>query len=330
MIRKLSTVDFSRTLALFVASFLVGPVNGADVPLTSGSAVRFASLAEAQQLLSSRDAFALALSRFDRQVRLQTAEDVTLEQWLEFTAGQARAWSESEIHRVTAAVDALRPRLSRFQFQLPDQILLVRTTGKEEGDAAYTRQAAIILPAKVMAYPQDQLERLLLHELFHVVSRHDAALRQKLYAIVGFEACPEVKLPQEWEDRRITNPDAPKIDCHIDLKVEGGILRAAPFLYATPAAFDTQRGGSLFRYLTFRLLVLQPEGERAVPAMKDGKPVVLDPRGIEDFSRQIGKNTNYIVHPDEILADNFMLLVSGAKNVPTPRIIEEMERLLAK
>ncbi|HZL89567.1 MAG TPA: hypothetical protein VFB96_14480 [Pirellulaceae bacterium] len=306
------------------------PASAEDYPLTGDTRVRFASLEQGQKLLGARDEFALALSRFDRQVRMQTDRDASLEEWLEFNAGHAQAWSEVEIQRVTAALDDLRPRLANFKFQLPETILLVRTTGKEEGDAAYTRQSAIMLPDKVMAYPKEQLEKLLIHELFHVVSRHDPALRQKLYAIIGFRPCDPIKLPADWDNRRITNPDAPKIDCYIELKADGQTIVAAPFLFATPAKFDAQKGGSLFKYLTFKLLVVSRDGDRLAATLQEGKPVVIDPRSLEDFTQQIGKNTNYIVHPDEILADNFVLLLRGQKNVPTPRILEEMAKLLAK
>ena len=65
-----------------------------------------------------------------------------------------------------------------------------------------------------------------------------------------------------------------------------------------------------------------------MPALVNGKPRLLDPAGVEDFHRKIGKNTGYIIHPEEVLADNFVLLAMGKKKVPTPRILEEMARLL--
>ncbi len=48
-----------------------------------------------------------------------------------------------------------------------------------------------------------------------------------------------------------------------------------------------------------------------------------------DYFGAIGLNTRYIIHPEEILADNFVLLVRGERKVRTPRIIEELERVLA-
>ena len=52
--------------------------------------------------------------------------------------------------------------------------------------------------------------------------------------------------------------------------------------------------------------------------------------GIEEignFYEQIGKNTNYIIHPEEILADNFALLVMGQK-VSSPWLLDKLKSFL--
>ena len=41
---------------------------------------------------------------------------------------------------------------------------------------------------------------------------------------------------------------------------------------------------------------------------KTGVNSTLDVEDLKDFHRQIGPNTGYIIHPDEILADNFAFL----------------------
>ena len=56
--------------------------------------------------------------------------------------------------------------------------------------------------------------------------------------------------------------------------------------------------------------------------------MVIDPKKEPAFFEKVGKNTNYIIHPDEILADNFVHLVIGTKNLSTPRIIDEMRAAL--
>jgi hypothetical protein len=301
-----------------------------DVPLYKGTSVRLASQEQTTELLAARDEFALRLSRFDRQSRMQTNEEVTLDDWLKFNATHARSWSEAEAARVKAAVEELRPRLEPFSLPLPEIILLARTSGREEGNAAYTRGSTIFLPDRVMAYPRADLQKLLVHELFHVLSRHDPTLRQKLYAIVGFHPCDPIKLPPSWEDRRITNPDAPLVDCYMELSIDGRQITAAPLLYASVARYDPKSGGSFFQYLTFRMLILSRDGPRWTASVKEDRPVVFDPRQVEAFYEKVGRNTSYIVHPDEILADNFALLVQGQKEVPTPRILDEMRKLLEK
>jgi hypothetical protein len=58
--------------------------------------------------------------------------------------------------------------------------------------------------------------------------------------------------------------------------------------------------------------------------------VVLDPADVPEYFTAIGLNTRYIIHPEEILADNFTLLVRGDSKVRTPRILEELKRVLAE
>jgi hypothetical protein len=201
-------------------------------------------------------------------------------------------------------------------------------SGKEEADAAYTRANAIFLPSKVLTYPPERLEELLAHELFHVLSRHDAETRQRLYGIIGFRACEEIPMHASLRDRKLTNPDAPLLDCVMELKVEGQVVTVTPILYASVESYDPEKGGPLFRYLTFRLMAVQKKDGKWQPATNAGAPILYDPKQMPSFLEQIGKNTGYIIHPDEILADNFKHLVKEEKNLPTPKIVEQMMSVL--
>src|SRR5207237_3503105 len=137
--------------------------------------------------LTAGDSFTASLSRFDLQCRLKTDKDVTLADWKQFVAQHVRPWEPAEIEAVSQSLQRLQKRLAEFRLPLPPVIRLVRTTGEEESNAAYTRGTSIALPTKVMKYDEAQLDRLLAHELFHIMSRHDGAVRSKLYKIIGFE-----------------------------------------------------------------------------------------------------------------------------------------------
>lgn len=49
---------------------------------------------------------------------------------------------------------------------------------------------------------------------------------------------------------------------------------------------------------------------------------------VSGFFEQVGRNTNYVIHPEEILADNFSLLILGERRVPSPEILEKMQGIL--
>jgi hypothetical protein len=320
--------------AVACSLWLLSVAVAADAPaealrLTADCEVRFATVEQGRQVLTTDDAFTNQLSRFDLQCRLKTGKDVALDDWKEFVSKHVRSWERNEINAVSMSIERLHKRLQDFRLPLPPVIQLVRTTGDEESNAAYTRSSSIVLPAKVMNYDETKLDRLLLHELFHIMSRHDGALRAKLYAIIGFELCDSIELPTSLAARRITNPDAPLIDCVIRLIVKAGKrVTGAPILYAATKQYDAQKGATLFQSMQFRLLVVEERGDRWQPVLFNGEPVVINPRQEQEFLDKIGKNTTYIIHPDEILADNFVRLVMKDENIPSPKITEQMLRVL--
>jgi hypothetical protein len=299
------------------------------VPLTEGVVVRFADVAAGRAVLTADDDFSTRLSKFDLQSRLKTDQDASREAWKMHIAEQVTEWPADERAKVEKIIATLQTKLKTLRLPLPKEVLLIRTTGKEEDDAAYTRANAIVLSASRLRHQPAPLESILTHELFHVLSRNDLATRRALYNIVGFTIGDDIKLPQSLDDRRITNPDAPKLDCYIELKNEERQITAVPLLYATPSAYDPKAGKRFFDYVTFRLLVVDKVDGTWQPRMKEQQPVVLDPKGVDSFFDQIGKNTTYIWHPDEILADNFVHLVNRRMNLATPRITEEMAKVLA-
>ncbi len=318
-------------VALFVVANLP-TVALADEPLTPETSVRFASIEDGQTLVATSDTFIKALSRFDRQARLQTDGEATETALLAFLKGEVVEWDDEARKSLVDSIERLRPKLESFHLPLPETVLLVQMSGKDEANAAYTRGTAIMLPKKrVQKLKPDGLDRLMLHELFHVLSRNAPELRRDLYRIIGFHVCDPMALPPSMADLKLTNPDAPLIDCRIELTDDGETCWAAPILYSSSATYDAIKKPPLFQYLTFRLMKLEEHDGRWRPLVKEGEPVLLDPAKSKSFADQIGQNTKYIIHPDEVLADNFVFLVMQTENLPSPEIIERMsERLRGK
>jgi hypothetical protein len=299
-----------------------------EIELQAGSVVRFASIEEGRRILGTRDDFVASLSAFDRSARLRTGRDVNTEKYLKFVSAQVLAWEDAEIQKLRSIFESIGKKLSRFRMRFPERVSLVKTTGKEEGDAAHCRGNAIVLPRNEVASPSAKLEQLLIHELFHIFSRNDAARRKSLYAVVGFKPCSEITLPKKLRRRKITNPDAPKIDVFIEVTHRGKKIEVVPVLLSSHTRYDVKRGGNFFDYLTFQLLQVEKRGEEWVVKKARGRPVLLTVPDVQGFTEQIGRNSDYIIHPEEVLADNFVLLANRRSNVPTPRILEEMKKIL--
>ena len=320
------------TLLACLAAF--GSTHAADVRLHKSTTVHFATKAEAVAVLMKRDRFVKSMSPFDRQARLKTSEPVNEQAYLEFAAEHAIEWEPDQTRLVTKAIESINKRLTGLNVPFPKRILLVHTTGREESDAAYCRGHAIILPVKRLEAPPRRIEQLIIHELFHVLSNQNPKLRKELYAVIGFRPCNDVPLPEGYQQRKITNPDGPAVDFYIELDEGGKKMAAAPILFASVKKFP---GGdaSFFQLMRFKLMVLEKRGDRFAPAVENGNPVLLDVDSREmkapkSYFQQIGRNTGYIIHPDEVLADNFVFLALGKEDLKTPRVVDAMRKLLSR
>jgi hypothetical protein len=318
-----------ETSAILLLASAPSAVGGQEVPLHSGTILRFATAEEGKGVLSSEDAFTRSLSRFDLQSRLKARDDVQTADLLKFAAMQVEVWSDEDVAKLTGCIESLRTRLAKFPPLFPATVLLVKTTGLEEGNAAYCRQNTIVLPRRMLQRPAEDLERLLTHELFHILSRHDLERQQKLYAVVGFRPCGEIELPPSLRDRKITNPDAPLLNYSIELQTDEGPVPVTPILYASPGDFDPTANKTFFQYMQFRLLQFERDGEEWRAALNDaGEPILLDPKDEPSYHEQIGRNTQYVIHAEEVLAENFVHLVLESKELPSPEIVERLRSVL--
>ena len=316
-------------LALLAASIACSPSAAVEVPLHGDSVIRFADVDEGIRVLTERDRFVASLSPFDRQVRVRSDKEVPEDVYLEFVGKQVVAWEAGQIEKLSPIVATVRRELAPFKLDFPPTVLLVQTTGREESGAAYCRGNAVVLPRNMAQRAEKSLERVLTHELFHILSSHNPELRERLYAIVGFSPCTEIQLPASLRARKITNPDAPVCEHYMEVQHGDSPVKVAPILFSSRERYDASRGDSLFQYLSFRLMVVDQDGDKWMPVEESGEPVLLEAGDVPMFSEKIGRNTSYIIHPEEVLAENFVLLVNNKTDVPTPRIVAEMRNVLS-
>jgi hypothetical protein len=261
---------------------------------------------------------------------MKTNNDVSEENYLKFVGTNVLAWNDAEKQKVTSAFQGIQAELESLSLPFPKQVFVVKTTGNEEGGADYTRANVIVITRDHLAAPMAKIQKTMSHELFHILSRANPDLREELYTTIGFVKCDDVALPVELRSRKITNPDAPRNDHCVRLQVGGKGYWAIPILFSSSEKYDPERGGEFFDYLQFQfLLVDRDENTSMVKPIYDGqKPKLVGLQEVAGFFEQVGRNTDYIIHPEEILADNFSLLVLQEHNLPSPAIIKKMENIL--
>lgn len=303
-------------------------VQAADYLLQPGTGLRLADVDEARAVLMQRDAYVTQMSDFDRSARMMTNRVVTSERYLEFVGKQAIPWTSEDRKKLKPIIADISKGLKGKSLKLPKTILLIKTTGREEGGAAYHRPGAIVISELMANRPSQGLGDLLLHELFHSFSSHNPELQQRLYRIVNFNLCGPMNYPHDIERRIITNPDAVANHYCIELEHEGETLTVFPVLYSSKYKFDAQTKGSFFDYMIFKLIVAEKRNNSWYAKLSDNKPILIEPTQSRSFLSKIGRNTDYIIHPEEIMADNFMLLIKNETDIPSPWVVRRMAEVL--
>jgi len=174
-------------------------------------------------------------------------------------------------------------------------------------------------PAKA----EKELTKLFLHELHHVLTRANQDKMDAYFALIGFKPCAFVE-PAKMREMRLTNPDAPEYGHYAPVSVQGtdGLI---PYLSVT-GAYNPDIGGSLGSHMDFGLLRVSVKDGRCEAA--DVTPQFISP--VPDFMDLIGKNTGYIIHPEETLADNFVHYVMKTEGLPNPEIPEAVGAFWSK
>jgi len=293
------------------------------------SIVKFASVEKAISLLSQEDDYTKKWSRFDIESRLNT-KNGTKEELFRYISEQAREWTDSEKAKISAIIKDIENLVAeqKLNISFPDEIFFVKTTCLEEGGAlGYTRANYVVLKDDVCSGSDEQLTYLIIHELFHILTRNDNNFRKSMYEIIGFDLMNEVEYPDKIKESKITNPDAPKTDSYIKLKYQGRPIECMMILYSD----EEYDGGAFFEYLNIGLLGLQGGSVKSAE-YTNGVPSIysLEEIADTDFFEQIGRNTSYIIHPEEILADNFAYAILARSGLPNPEIVDKIIEQLRK
>jgi hypothetical protein len=307
-----------------LAAFLAQPVLSQEL--------RFLDARQGGDFLATPDEYTRRMSDFDLRVMIRTRQKKSMQDYLALARSAARSWTDEERQRITAAYDSIRAELKDLAVPLPREVLLIKTSGAEEWDAAYTRGPAIILPVADLSGNEQGLRRLVAHELFHVLARAFPQMTNRIYPAIGFNPCGELRLPPQIAARVLNNPDTPRNDHCIELTAATGRVTGMPALLSPDGEFNPDMKGGIGAVLSRMqtgLMVLTPGPDGTMsPVLVNGSPRIIPWKELPDLSAKIGRNTGYLIHAEEMLADNFALLVTRAANVPSPEVLARIRAAL--
>jgi hypothetical protein len=212
-------------------------------------------------------------------------------------------------------------RLIRISFphiRLP-QIKCIVTEGKYFGPRVYyTRSNAIIIPKIELDSKNKNMVRTLIHEISHIITRFNPSLKGSLYEGIGYHALEKLELSSFLEQRILRNPDGMDINWYIELNHKFYV----PIIFSRHSKY---MGYPFMTALMFQLFEIQIN-------KKSGKILSADLGKNENeligYWEKISRNTTYTIHPDEIIADNFVLMVEKKVNKSTWSRLDKNGKLL--
>lgn len=313
-----------KSLLTTVLFCMLSVIVMAQSPKTSLS-YRFATQAEAQMLVTDIDSYTSQLNQFDIEARLQK-QGGRKSELLRLGMNESRNWSDADKEKIKKAMTAIETeiRKQKYVLPLPGEIILLKSGMAEEGGAlAYTRENWIAVGEKALNELSDaDLKQLMAHELFHLLTRTDHAFKAAMYQTIGFTVLDnEINFPAELIGKKISNPDISRYDSYATFTIQGIAQNCTMMIY-TEKPYEN---GNLFDYLKIGLI---PLNEEMIPLQQEGKTVIHDIEEATDFYTQVGKNTSYIINPEEILADNFAFTLTNKSDIPNPEIIDRIKTIL--
>ena len=264
---------------------------------------RFADLKEAQTLYLSNTEYFKNLTPFELEYKLNK-KNATLEEYKTFGVSQMLEFTDNEKELMSKQIIDMENTLKNQNLSLPffEEIIFIKSTQNEEnGSLAYTHGTQIYLGEKFIEKMGDIEQKIstkffvnniLWHELFHCITRMNKTFRKKMYEIIHFTVMEkDFIIPESVYDISISNPDVEHHDSYATFNINGKNIDC--YMVLTASKPFNKPGDSFFHCIQTCIVPIDSKGEFYLP------------ENATNFWEIFGKNTNYVIDPEECLADNF-------------------------
>lgn len=284
-------------------------------------AYRYASQEEGVSLLLGNDEYYNGLSQNELDYKMQK-KDATLEEYKEYASGQVLEFSDEDKQAIDKGMEEVERIIRENDYDIPDidEIVFVKTTQDEEnGSTAYTHGTQIYFGDKMIEYLTSDEEEtanlsicILWHEIFHCLTRCTPEFRAEMYELIHFTVQEEnFEIPPSVYEYFISNPDVENHNSYATFIIDGEPVDC--FTAWMSAKHFEKEGDSFFDYKVTALVPI------------DGSDTYYVEDDAENFYEIFGRNTDYVMDPEECMADNFSYAMTYGKDgreYENPEIID--------
>lgn len=281
----------------------------------------FPSVNESKQILTASDNYMESLTVADYKVRLgENLSDSPYEDYCHLLEQCIVIFTPFEQQTIRESVEVIFETIKKadYIFEIPDQLVFIKTDGSDESDCSYCRHDNVI----VLIEQHISSQKTIAHEIFHVLSRNNPEIRNKLYEVIDYYFDPDLvatllnQLANIHPEKTITNPDCPVIDVYVNLSHE---RLGVPITY-WEKEWPTEKSTHWIYTdcYTTKLAIFEKDEKDDKKEWRLSKLSSYDEVAIEEEKFQY-MNTDYLEHPEEIMADNFALLIMQYMYPDKPR-----------
>jgi hypothetical protein len=307
------------------------------VPFDAYHTLTFVGIADAQAAIveDTMTTYFQNLTALDMAMQMRDADlqyenrDSLLPHYQRFLRAHVLHFSAAERDIILQYNGEVARSIQKLQTNLlPRDIRYIKTDGKIYGDMTYfTRQNCIFIPetALKLALKGDTLRfrNTIAHEVFHLISRYKPSMARQMYARIGFDTIQHLSLADTLLAARIlSNPDGTNpYKIRLSDSITGTMLSLA-------SSTDFDDSEPFEAHLNWDMYAIERhKGEWQVQADSLGEST-LSNTWEASFYKKASTNTDYTLHPEEMLAENFVLLLRSKTETKPLEIDNEGRALL--
>ncbi|MDG1438196.1 MAG: hypothetical protein P8P98_04410, partial [Emcibacteraceae bacterium] len=305
-------------------TFILSLISSITLIISPASATeyKFADIETGIRILSAHDEFLTDMKPIEIALRVGSpTADKTVDDLRAHYAANVIEWPAAEKALMKALLVTHKKKLAKIEHLLPDEVYFIKVTNEVESGIAHTRGNAFVSPQRRPSIST----KLFFHQIFHLISRHNRVNRATLYNIIDFRPC-YFRPTEEVDKYSVKNPEAPFTEFFLPVEINDRDTNVMTYLHTTHEGFDPSIEGGFDGHITGDLIEVTVDNGICEPVLKaNGKAQIYKHEDVPNFYDKVGRNTNFDIHPEEIIADNFAFLMMNKKDLIDPDIPEDIE-----